>query len=75
MTDATIEFIPFLCRSAYGLGETLWISAQHPVESSENFSNAAYAIGESVVEYCKGLDRNKIEGYIEQIKTLYSNSR
>lgn len=73
MADSAAEFVPSLCSSAYGLGETLWITAQHPVESAKNFANAAYAIGEYAVDYCKGLDRNKIEGCIEQIKVLYDN--
>lgn len=73
MADAAVEFVPSLCSSAYGLGETLWITAQHPVESAKNFANAAYAIGECAVNYCKGLDRNQIEGCIEQIKVLYDN--
>lgn len=73
MTDAAIEFIPSICNSAYGLGETLWITVQHPIESTKNFVNAAYAIGETTVEYCKNLDRNKIDGCIDQIKVLYDN--
>lgn len=73
MADAAVEFVPSLCNSAYGLGETLWISAQHPLESAKNFANAAYAMGECAVDYCKGLDRSKVEGCIEQIKVLYDN--
>ncbi|MDP1880128.1 MAG: polymorphic toxin type 50 domain-containing protein [Parachlamydiaceae bacterium] len=55
------------------MGETLWISTQHPIESTKNFANAAYEISETVVDYCKDLDRDKIEGCIEQIKILYDH--
>jgi tetratricopeptide (TPR) repeat protein len=69
--DAAIDFVPSMCYSAYGLGKTLWTTAQHPIDSSKNFANACYEMGQCAADYCKNLDWQTVDGYVEQIKILY----
>jgi Bacterial toxin 50 len=69
--EAAIEFVPSMCHSAYGLGETLWTTVEHPIESTKEFANVCYEMSECIVDYCKNLDWNTVDGYVEQIKTLY----
>jgi tetratricopeptide (TPR) repeat protein len=74
--DAAIDFVPSLCNSVYGIGEALW--TVHPInpcslENMANFADASYAMGECVVDYCKNVDWNTVDGYVEQVKTLYEN--
>jgi tetratricopeptide (TPR) repeat protein len=69
--DGAIEFIPSLCHTVYGLGRTLWITAQQPLESAQLFSSACYEMGESIVDYCKTVDQETLNGYVDQIKALY----
>jgi tetratricopeptide (TPR) repeat protein len=69
--EAAIEFFPTLLNSAYGLSESLWIFAQHPLESTANFSNACYEAGICTVDYLKSLDLEKIQEYNEDLIALY----
>lgn len=72
--ETAIDFIPSLCHSTYGLGEALWAINAFNSQSTENidkFNNSCYELAESFIEYCKNVDWNTIEGYTEQIKTLY----
>lgn len=71
--EAIVDFVPSLCESAYGLGSALWVGVQSPIESSKNFADACYEIGECVVDYCKTVDRDILDGYIDQIKILHAN--
>jgi tetratricopeptide (TPR) repeat protein len=68
--DSVNDFFPSLWHSTYGLGETLWSFTQHPINTTKNFCNACYDIGEVTTEYFKTLDWNTIEGYGAEIKQL-----
>ncbi len=70
-TEAALEFFPTLGNTAYGVGEVLWFTAQHPVESVNQFSAACYELGDGFVKYCKKVDWEQIEGHVEQVKMLY----
>jgi tetratricopeptide (TPR) repeat protein len=67
--ESAIDFVPSLCSTTYGIGKTLWATAQAPIESTKAFSSACYEMGKCFVEYCKTLDSNTI---IDQLKELYS---
>lgn len=72
--EATVEFVPSLCSSAYGLGETLW--AVHPinrecVENIKQFAGVCYEMGECVAETCKNIDSNTFGECVDQVKILY----
>lgn len=49
--ESLVDFIPSLCHTAYGLGRTLWATAEHPIESAQDFSNACYEAAECIVDY------------------------
>ncbi len=70
--EGCIEFVPNLCHTACGLGRVLWDCAQAPIESVELFAGACLDAGEWFVDYCKTLDQEKIEGYVDDLKTLYA---
>ena len=59
--EAASDFVPTLCQSAYGIGQCLWTFSQAPIESSANFFNACYEIGETVVQAFKELDQEMVE--------------
>ena len=40
-------------------------------ENVKDFANTCYEMGECVVDYCKNMDAETIDGYVDQIKTLY----
>jgi hypothetical protein len=72
--EAAIDFVPSLCSSAYGLGETLWaVNPLNPqsVENTNQFASACYEMAECVVDYCKNVDWETVDGYVDQVKTLY----
>lgn len=78
--DGAVDFIPSLCRTAYGMGETLWVIGTNPLEYAPYLVNPCNEIAKITIEYLKNLDREKIEGYREQIdecceelKGLYVN--
>lgn len=68
--EAAQDFFPSLWNSTYGLGTSLWSFTKHPINSTKNFCNACYDIGEATAEYFKTVDWNKIEGYGTEIKQL-----
>lgn len=68
--EAAIDFVPSLCHTVYGLGTSLWSLAQHPVDSTKNFCNACQEMGVTAAEYFKTLDREKLEGYADEIMQL-----
>jgi hypothetical protein len=70
-TESTIDFVPSLCGTTYGLGKSLWATAKAPVESTKAFSFACYEMGKCFIDYCKTVDSNTIDGYIDQLKDLY----
>ncbi|MBA3816520.1 MAG: hypothetical protein H0X29_08395 [Parachlamydiaceae bacterium] len=69
--QATVDFVPSLCNTAYGLGECLWCFVQAPVDSTINFCNACSETGETVTEYIKNLNQETIEGLADEMKQLY----
>lgn len=79
-SESVTDFVPSLCNSVYGLSTTLWamhrfINPLNPkaLRNFKNFANASYEIGESIVNYCKSLDAEKLDNYVDQIKILYQN--
>jgi tetratricopeptide (TPR) repeat protein len=70
--ESAVDFVPSLCSTTYGLGKTLWATAKAPVESTKAFSSACYEMGKCFVDYCKTVDSNTIDGYIDQLKNLYN---
>jgi tetratricopeptide (TPR) repeat protein len=73
-TEAAIEFFPSLCSSAYGLGEMLWAVNPLNSQSADNtnqFAGACYEMAECVVGYCKNIDWETMDNYVDQVKTLY----
>ncbi|MDP1881211.1 MAG: tetratricopeptide repeat protein, partial [Parachlamydiaceae bacterium] len=71
--EAAVEFVPSLCNSVYGLGDVLWATAQHPVESIQDFSSACYEMGESAAEFCKNFDWDTIEECVDKARVLCEN--
>ncbi|MBA3236861.1 MAG: hypothetical protein H0T62_00735 [Parachlamydiaceae bacterium] len=69
--EAAIDFVPSLCNSVYGLSQTLWTTAQHPLQSTECFVSACYNMGECFVDYCKQVDNTTLNGYVSQLKELF----
>lgn len=70
-SDAAIEFIPSMCSSIYGLGETLWAIHEHPIDSSNQYAAACLEVGNSIVDYCKNINWDTLDEYSEEVKTLY----
>lgn len=71
--DATCEFFPSLCYSAYGLSKCLWAFGEHSVDSVQNLACAGYEIAEHVVDYLKTVDRNTLHNYSSEFVKLYDN--
>jgi tetratricopeptide (TPR) repeat protein len=70
--ESAIDFVPSLCCTTYGIGKTLWATTVDPVESTNAFSSACYEMGKCFVDYCKTVDSNTIDGYIDHLKDLYN---
>ncbi len=70
--ESAIDFVPSLCSTTYGIGTALWATAQAPIESTKAFSGACYEMGKCFVDYCKTVDSNTIDGYIDHLKELYN---
>lgn len=80
-TEATIDFVPSMCNSIYGLGETLWaqtvkqwtrIPLVDDIKEIKQFSKACYDLSDSFVDYCKRIDENTLLNCSEQLKGLYN---
>lgn len=69
--ESAVDFVPSLCSTTYGMGQTLWVTTKSPIESTKAFSSACYEMGKCFVNYCKTVDSNTIDGYIDQFKILY----
>lgn len=69
--EAGIEFIPSMCSTIYGLGETAWAMHIHPIDSSQKYAATCLEVGECIFDYCKNLDWDTLDEYSDQIKTLY----
>lgn len=79
-SESAVGFVPSLCSSVYGLSKTLWTIhwSANPLNqaSSENikkFANASYEMGQCIVNYCKNVEAETIDGYVDQIKILYKS--
>ncbi len=72
VAESVVDFVPSLCSTTYGLGKTLWTTVQTPIESTKAFSRACYEMGKCFVDYCKTVDSNTIDDYIDQLKELYN---
>lgn len=73
VSEATVDFVPSLCKTTYGLGTTLWAVAKDPIESSKLFADACCEMSDVIVEYCKTLDADTLDTCVDQIKMLYNN--
>lgn len=71
VTESVSDFVPSLCSTTYGIGKTLWMTAKAPVESTKVFSSACYEMGKCFVDYCKTIDSDTIDTYVDQLKELY----
>jgi tetratricopeptide (TPR) repeat protein len=69
--QAVVDFVPSLCSSVYGLCSSMWIFAQHPIDSTTQFANACYDIGNCINEFRKNVDLEEIESYPIEIQRLY----
>lgn len=68
------DYVPSLCSTAYGLGCSLWVGVQAPIEfvqapieSSKNFANACCEICDCLSDYYKNFDQTKIDEYKENL--------
>jgi len=68
--EAAIDFVPSLCRSAYGLGLSLWTFAEHPIDSTNHIINICYEIGQNINELCKNIDFTDPELYVEEFEKI-----
>lgn len=71
-SEAVVDFVPSLCSSVYGLCSSVWIFAQHPIESTTQFVNACSEIGNCINEFRKNVDFDEIEAYPIEIQRLYN---
>jgi len=71
VAESAMDFVPSICGTTYGIGKTLWATAKAPIESTKAFSSACYEMGKCFVDYCKTVDSNTIDGYIDHLKNLY----
>jgi len=72
--DSVLDFAPSLCNSAYGLSRALWAVFPVNPKSQENinqFACACYEVTACVADYCKNIDEQTIDGYVDQVKHLY----
>lgn len=69
--DASCDFIPSLCSTAYGLGECLWAFGEKPITCLENLAGAGYDMSEHVIDFLKNVDRNTLDKCTNEIVTLY----
>lgn len=53
--ESAQNFFPSLCRTAYGLGISLWAFIEHPVESTTRVVNACYDISCNLSDFFKNV--------------------
>lgn len=77
-SESVRDFVPSLCSSAHGLNATLWALnwSTNPfnpkvLDNMKNFANASYEVGTCIVNYCKNVDVETFDSYVDQIKFLY----
>jgi tetratricopeptide (TPR) repeat protein len=69
--EAALDFVPSLCSSVYGLCSSMWVFAQHPIDSTNQFVNVCYDLGNCINEFRKNVDLEEIESYPLEIQRLY----
>lgn len=68
---ATVEFLPFVLHSFYGLGHALWTFAQDPVEVSCDLVNSA----QRCIEFIRSNPKEILKECVPELKELVSNWR
>lgn len=72
-SEAAIDFFPSIFKSAYGIGEGLWITVQQPVATTSNFASLCYEMGNSAYDFCRNLDWEKIDDYAYEFRDFCDN--
>lgn len=71
--DAAVDFVPSLCSSAYGLGKSLWIFAEHPIDSTKNFIDACHEFSKISNQLLDGIQKGNLDSYPPEIKHLITD--
>lgn len=78
--ESALDCVPSLYSSTFGLSKTLWATSwfaspinPNALENINNFAGASLELGKCLVDYCKNVDKEVIEEYIDKIKILYEN--
>ena len=69
--EAMADFGPNLLKTAYGIETALWSFANDPINSTAVLARASYDFSESVVDYLKNLNQEKLENYGLEIRGFY----
>lgn len=72
--ESATDFFPSLYNTANGLGESLWVFVNHPVDSSKQLANSCYELTEVCVQNIKkiaALDQAKLDRIAVELKELY----
>lgn len=69
-SEAIIEFGPTLCNSAYGVGEALWATASHPIDTSHQFALSCRDVYEAIADHLISFSWDTTEEYAEEIKIM-----
>lgn len=68
--ESLTDFFPSLWHSAKGIGHTLWIFAEHPVDTTINFANLCYEMADSTAEFFAAFDWDTAEEYAVEFRQL-----
>jgi tetratricopeptide (TPR) repeat protein len=68
-----VDFFPSLWHSAKGIGQILWIFAEHPVNSTVNFANICYEMASLTAEFLIAFDWDTAEEYAAEFRQLMEN--
>jgi len=71
--ESAINFCPSLCASAYGLGTSLWVLAEHPIDSTIVFMNACYEISKNTWDFYRNIKWEDIENCSLELERLHGN--
>lgn len=69
--DGVNDFVPSMCSTIYGLGETLWAMHQHPIDLSQKYAAACLEVSAAILDYCEAKDWKLLDDCSDQIKILY----
>lgn len=70
VSEATVEFVPSMCNTFYGIGEGVWVTAVDPIGSSKGFASACKAVSESTLEYFNNFDWNTLDECSDQLQSF-----